>query len=69
MYLVSDVPVGPHLADQLLLPLAVGAGGSFVTITPTLHTKTNIDVIQRFLNVDISTTEIAAGRYRVSVAP
>jgi RNA 3'-terminal phosphate cyclase (ATP) len=48
-WLATDVPVGPHLADQLLLPLAIGAGGTFRTTTPTEHTRTNADVIRRFL--------------------
>jgi RNA 3'-terminal phosphate cyclase (ATP) len=30
-YLVSGAPVGEHLADQLLLPLALAAGGTFIT--------------------------------------
>jgi len=50
-YLACDAPVGPHLADQLLLPLALAGGGSFVTYEPTEHTRTNIQVIQRFLPV------------------
>jgi len=48
-WLAADVPVGPHLADQLLLPLALGAGGSFRTTPLTDHTRTNADVIRRFL--------------------
>ncbi|MCC7139003.1 MAG: RNA 3'-terminal phosphate cyclase [Planctomycetes bacterium] len=48
-WLAADVPVGPHLADQLLLPLALGAGGTFRTVAPTRHTKTNADVIRQFL--------------------
>jgi RNA 3'-terminal phosphate cyclase (ATP) len=50
-YLAAGVPVGPHLADQLLLPLAMAGGGSFRTVAPTLHTRTNIEVIERFLPV------------------
>jgi RNA 3'-terminal phosphate cyclase (ATP) len=50
-YEQSGVPVGEHLADQLLLPLALAGGGSFVTAEPTLHTLTNIDTIGRFLPV------------------
>jgi RNA 3'-terminal phosphate cyclase (ATP) len=53
-YLVDGAPVGPYLADQLLLPLALAGGGSFRTQSPTKHTTTNIDVIQRFLPVRIS---------------
>ena len=34
LYLAADVPAGPHLADQLLLPLGIAAyqktgGGAF----------------------------------------
>jgi RNA 3'-terminal phosphate cyclase (ATP) len=52
-YLAAGVPVGVHLADQLLLPLALAGGGSFVTLPPSTHTRTNIDVIQAFLPVAI----------------
>jgi len=53
-YLAADVPVGPHLADQLLIPLAMAGGGRFRATAPTPHTTTNIAVIQQFLNVTIS---------------
>ncbi len=36
-YLDAGVPVGEHLADQLLLPMALGTGGSFRTLEPSLH--------------------------------
>src|SRR6185295_6522629 len=36
-YLDAEVPVGQHLADQLLLPMAIGGGGSFVTMPLTMH--------------------------------
>ena len=52
-YLASGVPVGQHLADQLLVPMAIAGGGSFTTQKPTRHTTTNIDVISRFLDVRI----------------
>ncbi|UCE02952.1 MAG: RNA 3'-terminal phosphate cyclase [Candidatus Latescibacterota bacterium] len=52
-YLDAGVPVGAHLADQLLLPLALAGGGSFRTLTPSSHTRTNIDVIQQFLDIEI----------------
>jgi RNA 3'-terminal phosphate cyclase (ATP) len=48
-WLAADVPVGPHLADQILLPLALSGSGSFRTLPPTRHTRTNCDVIRRFL--------------------
>jgi len=47
-YLDADVPVGPHLADQLLLPLALARCGAFRTSALTAHAQTNLDVIHRF---------------------
>lgn len=48
-YLESGVPVGRHLQDQLLLPLALAGGAGFRTVEPTAHTRTNLEVIGRFL--------------------
>jgi RNA 3'-terminal phosphate cyclase (ATP) len=56
-YLAADVPVGEHLADQLLLPLAVAGGGRFRTTPLSLHALTNIDTIRAFLPVAIATDE------------
>jgi RNA 3'-terminal phosphate cyclase (ATP) len=58
-YLNADVPVGEHLADQLLIPMALAGSGRFRTLTPTAHTMTNADVIQRFLDVPIAFTRIS----------
>jgi RNA 3'-terminal phosphate cyclase (ATP) len=67
-YLDYGAPVGQHLADQLLLPLCIGAGGSFVTGPLTEHFKTNVAVIKQMLNVDISTEEIEPKRqWRVAI--
>lgn len=52
-YLAAGVPVGEHLADQLLLPMAVAGGGRFRCATPSLHATTNIDTIAKFLPVPI----------------
>lgn len=56
-YLSADAPVGKHLADQLLIPLALAGGGIFKTLSPTSHTLTNIEVLNRFLNAGIKVTE------------
>jgi len=50
-----DAPVGPHLADQLLLPLALSGGGEFRTCALTEHAKTNLATIKRFLEISIET--------------
>jgi RNA 3'-terminal phosphate cyclase (ATP) len=52
-YLAANVPVGSHLADQLLVPMAIAGAGSFRTTGLTPHARTNIEVIQRFLDVSI----------------
>jgi RNA 3'-terminal phosphate cyclase (ATP) len=50
-YEAAWVPVGPYLADQLLLPLAMAGGGSFLTPPLSRHAHTNIEVVGQFLNV------------------
>ena len=48
------MPVGCHLADQLLLPLlslsTLGEYGRFRTMPYSMHTQTNLDVLDRILN-------------------
>jgi RNA 3'-terminal phosphate cyclase (ATP) len=65
-YLESDAPVCEHLADQLLLPLALGAGGRFRTLRPSEHTRTNAEVIARFLGAVVDIAE-EAGAWTVGV--
>lgn len=52
-FLAADVPVGEHLADQLLLPLAVAGGGRFRSMPLSLHATTNLATIREFLDVAI----------------
>lgn len=65
-YLDSGVPVGEHLADQLLLPLALAGGGQFVTLPPSLHLTTNIEIIRQFLDVPIQ-VEQATNNCRIFI--
>ncbi len=53
-FLSSGAVVGEHLADQLLLPMAMGAGGIFTTTKPSLHFSTNVEIIKQFLDVSIT---------------
>ncbi|MDX1389902.1 MAG: RNA 3'-terminal phosphate cyclase [Acidobacteriota bacterium] len=53
-YLASGAPVGPYLADQLLLPFAMAGGGIYRAVRPTRHTLTNIEIVRLFLEVDIA---------------
>jgi RNA 3'-terminal phosphate cyclase (ATP) len=66
-YLDRDVPVDEHLADQLLLPMALAGGGAFITTEPSLHATTNIETIKRFIDVRIDVDEISKHRFRVQV--
>lgn len=52
-FLASGVPVGEHLADQLLLPMAVAGAGRFRAAPLSLHATTNIETIRAFLDVSI----------------
>ena len=60
-YLASVAPVGVHLADQLLLPMALASGGVFHTLSITDHTRTNMALIEQFLPVKFSVEEFGPG--------
>ena len=68
-YLDAEIAVDARLADQLLLPLALAAGGMFSTLRPTAHTETNAAVIRRFVPVDYGTTAIGPGRWTIALRP
>ncbi len=53
-YLSHNWVVGQFLADQLMLPMALGAGGDYLTGRPTLHSETNRAVIKRFMDVNVN---------------
>ena len=60
-FLRAGAPVGEHLADQLLLPLAVAGGGRFRCAPLSSHAVTNIETIRRFLDVPIRALPDGAG--------
>ena len=66
-YLSADVPVSAHLADQLLIPMALAGGGMFRTLAPSRHTMTNIEVIQEFLDVEITAQRGEKGDWEIEV--
>jgi RNA 3'-terminal phosphate cyclase (ATP) len=47
-YLAARAPVGPYLADQLLLPMALAGGGEFLATSVTPHLRSNAAVVERF---------------------
>lgn len=52
-YIASGAAVGEHLADQLMLPLALAGSGRFTLPTVSGHAATNAAVIERFLPVSV----------------
>jgi RNA 3'-terminal phosphate cyclase (ATP) len=67
-YLDADAPVGEHLADQLLLPLALDEGGVFVTFPLSQHALTNIEVLKKFLPVEVKIEPASDQAVRVEVS-
>ena len=57
-YLKTDTVVDEYLTDQLLLPLAFGKGGEFTAQVLSKHTKTQAEMIQKFLDCEISFKEV-----------
>jgi RNA 3'-terminal phosphate cyclase (ATP) len=71
-YLASSVPVGEHLADQLLLPLGIAAhhgtgGGHFRTLALSQHATTHIDVLRQFMDIDVQVEVLGEDDCRVKV--
>jgi len=56
-YLAAPVAVGRHLADQLLLPMALAAGGGeFTTFPVSAHFQSHASIIETFLGRHVSVT-------------
>jgi RNA 3'-terminal phosphate cyclase (ATP) len=66
-YIHSEAAIEEHLADQILLPLALGDGGSFTTTPLSDHATTNIDVIRQFIDRRIDVETVSNGVRRVVV--
>jgi RNA 3'-terminal phosphate cyclase (ATP) len=57
-YLASEAPVGRHLADQILLPMALAGGGEFITMPVTQHFESHVEIIGKFLERKIVTENV-----------
>jgi RNA 3'-terminal phosphate cyclase (ATP) len=66
-YIASEGAVGEHLADQLLIPMAMAGGGSFTTGPLSRHATTNVEVIGRFLDVSIDSSQIGDRLWKVDL--
>ena len=59
-FIDSAVPVGEHLADQLLLPMLFGAGGSFRTCPLSRHSRTQIELLHQLTGKTIEVEQARA---------
>jgi RNA 3'-terminal phosphate cyclase (ATP) len=66
-YLVAEAAVGEYLADQLLIPMALAGGGAFTTLPPSRHTTTNIEIIRKFLEVEVVTEPLNNRAWKIVV--
>jgi RNA 3'-terminal phosphate cyclase (ATP) len=69
-YQRSVAPVGEHLADQLMVPMALSAGvgsGKFIATMISEHARTNAAVIEQFLPVRFEMKLVEQG-FEVSVS-
>ena len=72
-YRASDGALGAHLADQWMLPLALavmesGRPSAFTCSELTLHARTNLGVIERFLPVRCAFRAEGDTAWRVDIA-
>jgi len=66
-YLHHSGAVDEYLADQLLLPLALGVGGAYSCRVISEHTRTQALMIQRFLPVQIEMIEQLDQSFKIVV--
>lgn len=64
-FISSHAAIEEHLADQLLLPIALAGSGSFTTTKPSLHTTTNINVITHLLGKEIKMEQLNDALWKV----
>lgn len=65
---LSKAALDEHLANQILPYLALANGGVYTAQSLSLHTKTNIEVIKRFLDIGIEVKKKDDGCFEILVA-
>ncbi len=53
----AEVPVERHLADQLIVPLALAGGGRFLTEKPSLHATTCMELLPLFTDIKVKVSQ------------
>lgn len=73
-YLKADAPVGEYLADQLMLPLGIGAwqgggGGTFRTVGLSMHARTHLEILKTFLDIRAEAVQQGRDDWQVEILP
>ncbi|WP_437722531.1 RNA 3'-terminal phosphate cyclase [Sorangium sp. So ce861] len=66
-YLAAGVPVGEHLADQLLLPIALAGRGAFRTVRPSSHTTTHLELLRDLLGIRASVEQVSEHAWHIEI--
>jgi RNA 3'-terminal phosphate cyclase (ATP) len=66
-YLKSEAPVGEYLTDQLMLPMAIAGSGVFRSTGLSLHAQTHMELIRKFLDVQINAEKHTDGDVTLSI--
>jgi RNA 3'-terminal phosphate cyclase (ATP) len=66
-YLAGEAAVGEYLADQLIVPMAIAGAGSFTAGPLSRHATTNIEVVRKFLDVEIAASPVTKRVWSVQV--
>lgn len=61
-YLKNSAAAGEYLTDQLMLPMALSGGGSFTSTGLTRHATTHLDLIRKFLDIEVTVNSEDRGR-------
>lgn len=60
-YRSSQAVVGEYLGDQLMLPFALAGAGHYTVSKLSQHAVTNVQIIEKFLPVEIKSTPLPTG--------
>ncbi|WP_152450491.1 RNA 3'-terminal phosphate cyclase [Microbulbifer sp. THAF38] len=55
------------MAEQLILPMALGSGGCFSALKPSLYLPTNIQVIQKLTGTNVRLEKLGEDHWKVLV--
>lgn len=63
----SGAVVEEHLADQVMLPIALAGAGTYTTSALSMHLRTNLEVIRAFTEHRMRMWDLGGARYRVTL--